>query len=491
MKPRLCTQQLGQLPNFVAIPSYDRNATSPGIVHLGVGAFHRAHQAWYTEQALNRAGGNWAIVGASLRSPDVRDRLAAQDNLYSVVAREGGNITAQVIGAIREVLLAPEEPEALLAWLVDPGIRIVTLTITEKGYCHDPSSGALLRHHPDIQRDLEHFPSAPQTAIGYLVAALSRRRRLGVGGVTLLSCDNLSHNGRVLQKVITDFASIVEPTLLPWIEEEVTFPCSMVDRIVPATAPDDLSDWAITLGVRDEAAVFTEPFSQWVVEDHFIRGAPPWQEVGALFTHDVTPFEMLKLRLLNGSHSLIAYLGYLAGYDHVHEVMADQDLARLVRQYMDSQAQPSLEIPVDFDIERYKNDLFDRFTNPALKHRCYQIAQDGSQKIPQRWLAALPALHERGMDTTLLALAVAGWIRYLQGHRDNGDIIEVDDPLAERLQQTWAQSPRVDAIFEISEVFGDLKLRYPQFVEQVAQALQQLAAHGVRRTVRQWLTLSR
>ncbi len=307
----------------MAVPGYDRAATGVGIVHLGIGAFHRAHQAWYTEQVLAGNGGAWAIVGASLRSGEIRDRLAPQDGLYTLVERDGDRTSCRVIGAVKSVLTGPEDPAALVAQLSHADIRVVTLTITEKGYFYDAGADRLRRDHPDICRDIEHFPTAPVTAVGYLAASLARRCEMSLGGVTLLSCDNLPHNGRVLKTVVTQFVAEADPSLLPWIEEHVTFPCSMVDRIVPATTAEDLDSLEKVLGCRDEAAVFTEPFSQWVIENNFARGAPPWQEAGVLLTDDVAPFETMKLRLLNGSHSLIAYLGYLAGYDFVHQVMAD------------------------------------------------------------------------------------------------------------------------------------------------------------------------
>ena len=479
MSARLSEQRLARLPEEVARPQYDRRDIDSGIVHLGVGAFHRAHQAWYTEQVLNREGGDWGIIGVSLRSAAVRDQLQPQDGLYTVVEREGEQRRCQVIGAINKVLVAPEDPQVLIEQLSHPDIKLVTLTITEKGYCYDAASGGLNAEHPDIQRDIAQFPSAPTTAIGYLVAALARRARLGGPGVTLLSCDNLSHNGHVLRKVVLDFVAKVDPGLNSWIADNVTFPCSMVDRIVPATTEEDLDALRQTLGVRDEAAVFTEPFSQWVVEDNFVRGAPDWRTAGVLFTTDVTPFETMKLRLLNGSHSLIAYLGFLAGYEYVHEVMADETFGRLVRLYMDHQAQPTLDIPAGFDIDEYKEQLCRRFANSALNHRTYQIAQDGSQKIPQRWLASVRVLQAKGMPTAILALAVAGWIRYLQGCRDDGERFEVDDPMNETLRAAAAQDDPCAGVMAITPVFGDMASTCEPFVLAVTDCYRRMTSAGI------------
>lgn len=487
MSVRLSNESLGGLSDHIVKPQYRRDAIKSGIVHLGVGAFHRAHQAWYTEQVLNREPGDWGIVGVSLRRPEARDQLQPQDGLYTVVERDGEQLRCQVVGAIKQVLVAPEDPQALIKQLAQAEIKLITLTITEKGYCYDAASGGLKLDHPDVQRDIEQFPENPTTAIGFLVASLAQRAASGRPGVTLLSCDNLSHNGRILQKVVLDFAARVDPSLPAWIKVNVSFPCSMVDRIVPATTVADLSTLQQILGVRDEAAVFTEPFSQWVVEDNFIRGAPDWQRVGVLFTDDVTPFETMKLRLLNGSHSLIAYLGFLAGYDYVHEVMADKDLERLVRLYMDAQAQPTLKIPQGFNIEEYKAQLCQRFANSALNHRTYQIAQDGSQKIPQRWLASVRTLANKGQSTMILALAVAGWIHYLEGRRDNGEAFDVDDPLAKSLRLAVQDKKPCQAVMEISSIFGDMLFTQEHFVAAVSQCYQQIKSQGVKATVQQVL----
>ncbi len=487
MSTRLSNQSLGQLSNAIIRPQYQRDTIKAGIVHLGVGAFHRAHQAWYTEQALNRKVGDWGIVGVSLRRPEVRDQLQPQDGWYTVVERDGDQHRYQLVGAIKQMLVAPEDPQALIGQLAQAEIKLITLTITEKGYLYDAASGGLKQDHPDVLRDIEQFPESPVTAIAYLVSALALRAQNDLPGVTLLSCDNLSHNGKILRKVVLDFAARVDASLPAWIKTNVSFPCSMVDRIVPATTAADLTALEQSLGVKDEAAVFTEPFSQWVVEDNFVRGAPDWQGVGVLFTDDVTPFETMKLRLLNGSHSLIAYLGFLAGYDYVHEVMADKGLVRLVRLYMDTQAQPTMNIPEGFNIEGYKDQLCQRFANSALNHRTYQIAQDGSQKIPQRWLASVRALAGKNHSTEILALAVAGWIRYLEGRRDNGEEFELDDPLAKTLRIAIADKNPCRAVMEINSIFGDMLFTQEHFSASVSQYFQQLKSQGVAATVQQVL----
>ena len=484
MTQRLNPDWLATLPDAVTLPGYDRDQRRAGIVHLGVGAFHRAHQAWYTEQVLNSQSGDWMITGASLRSPRVRDQLAPQEGLYTLVQRDGDDRHYQVIGAIKDIVVGPEAPEKLIHRLADPHTRVVTLTITEKGYCYDGDRDGLQQDNADIDADVHNFPARPVTAIGYLVAALQLRRDTDAGGVTLLSCDNLSHNGRVLKTVVEDFARRVDPALLNWIADHVTFPSSMVDRIVPASTEADLAALEEDLGLADQGAVFTEPFSQWVIEKHFARGAPDWQGAGAIYTDDVGPFEAMKLRLLNGSHSLMAYLGYLAGFEFVHEVMEEGGFRALVEAFMSTQAEPTLAVPDAFDLDDYKRQLCQRFSNRALNHRLYQIAQDGSQKIPQRWVRGAETLIASNLDTELTALAVAGWIRYLQGCRDNGETYQVDDPALPTLQSALAADDPVAAVLGIRAVFGERLPADPDFCANVRRFHGQITEQGMAQTVR-------
>ncbi|MYM62801.1 mannitol dehydrogenase family protein [Pseudomaricurvus sp. HS19] len=477
---RLHNGLLEALPAAVQLPSYDRHNLQPGIVHLGVGAFHRAHQAWYTEQLLNRSGGDWGIIGASMRSADVAQQLNPQDGLYTLIEKSEAN-RFQVIGCLQRVIVAPQEPDELVQAIASSSTRVVTLTITEKGYCHDPASGELLQNHPAIEAEVADGLATPRTAIGFLVAGLRRRREQGLPGITLLSCDNLPHNGRVLGAVVTALAARLDGDLAEWIARQVTFPCSMVDRIVPASTAADRQLAEEALGVSDEGAVSTEPFSQWVIENNFATTAPDWGSVGALLVEDVTPFEMIKLRLLNGSHSLIAYLGYVAGYDYVHEVVSNGAMLALVRAYMQS-VLPTLTVPADFDIEEYQEQLLQRFANPALQHRTAQIAMDGSQKIPQRWLQSLRQLLDSGQDSTLLALAIAGWVKFLGGQRDNRETFVVDDPLAvdlqARLEVTGGNVALVRTVMEQRQVFGDLAAQDPALLEQVTAFYTRLCNEG-------------
>ena len=305
---------------IIKFPNYKISKIKTGIVHLGLGAFHRAHQAFYTDQVLEKDGGDWAICGVSLKRPEVRDQMVPQDGLYSLVEQDASGNPIKIIGAVKEVLFAPEDPEVVLKIMASPDTKVVSLTVTEKGYCHDPASGRLNFQHPDILNDLKSS-SQPASAIGFLVQALSLRRDLGIKAFTVLSCDNLPENGKTLQKLVLEFAKWRDPDLAIWIEKEATFPCCMVDRIVPATSESDRDEISARLGVRDEAMVVTEPFSQWVIEDDFVNGRPAWENVGAEMIEDVRPFEEMKLRMLNGTHSTLAYLGYLTGWEYVSEAV--------------------------------------------------------------------------------------------------------------------------------------------------------------------------
>ena len=487
---RLHPDKLHSLPSKVNTPRYNRDLLGTGIVHLGVGAFHRAHQAYYTEKVLNEQGGDWGIVGASLRSATVRDQLQTQDGLYTLVTKAGDEQNFQVVGAIKEVVVAPEAPDMLIAHLASPTTKVVCLTITEKGYCHDPATGHLQWSHSDIQQDLLRYKTKPVSAIAYLAASLAERREKGSCGVTLISCDNLPNNGQVLERVVKDFVERVDPSLVGWIEKNVTFPCTMVDRIVPATTDEDLHLVEQELGVCDYGAVVTEPFSQWVIEDKFSQSVPDWASAGALIVEDIAPYEEMKLRLLNGSHSIIAYLGFLAGYDYVHEVMEDDDFLQLICRYMDDQITPTLNIPQGFDIEDYKHQLRERFANCSLNHKTAQIAQDGSQKIPQRWIKSVRQLYREGMNCKLLALAVAGWVRYLDSIRDTGESFSVDDPMSEKfydIKRNSADTNMVYRILSLGSVFGDLVDTCPGFVAKVDNFYHDLKLKGVKTVINEFL----
>lgn len=481
---RLGAAGLDRLPPEVARPAYDRAALPVGIVHLGLGAFHRAHQAVYTDDVLNGEPGPFGICGVSLRSPGVRDRLAPQDGLYTVAERSGGE-RLRVVGCLKQMLVGPEDPAQVVPRIARPGIAVVSLTVTEKGYCHDPASGTLDPDHPDIRHDLAE-PARPRSAIGVLVAGLEARRLAGLAPPTVVSCDNLPSNGRTLRRVALAFAALRDDRLARWIEGEVAFPGTMVDRIVPATTAQDATRIAAALGADDAAPVVCEPFRQWVIEDAFSGPRPAWERAGAELVGDVAPYEEMKLRLLNGSHSALAYLGYLAGFEHVFEVMQAPELVAFMRRMMVLEVAPTLDVPTDLDA--YQASLVERFANRALAHRTQQIAMDGSQKLPQRLLGTVRDQLRAGGPIRHLSLAVAAWMRYAAGRDEQGRPIPVADPLADRFRQVAAlagndPAPLAAGFLDLHEVFGDDLPGDARFVAAVTDALRALLERGARAAV--------
>lgn len=479
---RLGPYAFATLPATVVRPRYDRAALDVGIVHIGLGAFHRGHQAVYTDDALNRAPGDWCICGVSLRSPETRDALGPQSGLYSVAVRDAEGERLRVVGSVVEALVAPEDPAAVLSRLADPRVRVVTITVTEKGYCHSPATGTLDDGHADIRHDLDN-PAQPRSLPGFLVEALRRRRAGDTPPFTVLSCDNLPGNGEVTARIIRAYAGLLEPGLDRWIEDNVACPSSMVDRIVPATTDDDRIRISATLGYEDAAPVVTEPFTQWVFEDRFPTGRPAWEAEGAEPVADVRPYEAMKLRLLNASHSCIAYLGYLAGYQTVAETIADPAFERFVAALMDQEVTPTLRMPAGADLAGYQAALLARFANPALRHRTWQIAMDGTQKLPQRLLVTIRERLRAGQPFDRLALGVAGWMRYVRGVDETGRPIDVRDPLAKRLRELAEEAGPVagrlaPALLSVREVFGDDLPADPAFVEAVTAALDRLFDRG-------------
>jgi fructuronate reductase len=482
---RLSAAALGHLPRDIARPTYDRGATANGIVHLGVGAFQRAHQAVYTEAALAAGDPRWGVIGASLRSPAVRDALEPQDWLYTLAVRGAKGERLQVIGALKDVLVAPENPAILLRAMSDPAVAIVTLTVTEKGYCHEPAKGVLDEAHPDIVYDLA-APAMPRSVPGFIVEALYRRRELGVPAFTVLCCDNLPHNGRTVATIVTRYAALRDKQLAHYIQNEVAFPSTMVDRITPATTDDDRRAISGALGAEDAAPVVTEPFTQWVIEDRFPLGRPDWALAGAEFVIDVAPYETMKLRLLNGSHSTLAYLGYLAGYETVADTMRDENYRRLAEGVMDDAAS-TLKMPPGADVAAYKRALMKRYANPALRHRTWQICMDGSQKLPQRLLGSIRDRLAAGAPIGRLAMGVAGWMRYVTGTDEQGQPIDVRDPLASRLHTVADQAGLVaerlaPALLDVREIFGDLA-DDRRFRTTVQAALARIIAKGAKQAV--------
>ena len=422
----------GNLPVGAALPGYDRAAKRVGIVHFGLGAFTRAHQAWYTDRAMEADGGDWLIAGVSMRSAAVGEQVNPQDGLYTLAEKSGAGTRLRVVGSVASVLLASQR-DAVVALLSAASTHIVTFTVTEKGYCRGADGG--------LDRGLAERGFYP-----LLAQALAARQAAGLGGLTLLSCDNLADNGHQLRRLLGEYLA-GEAGLAAWVEAHCTFPCSMVDRIVPATTDADRAEIEARLGLRDEGVVLTEPFSQWVIEDAFAGPRPVWERHGAQIVRDVAPYEMAKLRMLNGAHSALAYLGLEAGYAYVHEAVGDPDLRAMAERLMREEAAPTVAAPEGMDLQGYASDLLERFANPALNHKLIQIAMDGSQKIPQRWLATLAA--SEGECPAILR-AMGAWLRHVRG--DNVPKWgKVDDPRAGELAQAWADA---GAAGIVKAVFG-------------------------------------
>ena len=462
------------------LPAYAREAVTQGVVHLGVGAFHRAHQAVVFDRALASGDLRWGVLGASLRSPAVRDQLMPQDGLYTLVERDGDHERHQVIGALQGVLVAPENPVALIKSLAHPDTHIVTLTVTEKGYWLHPVTGRLMVEAPEIAADIAS-PGAPRTAIGFIVAGLAARRSAGLPPFTAISCDNLPQNGRRLSQAVIEFASAQDLGLARWIEQYGAFPSTMVDRIVPATRTEDVAALHAICGVEDQAMVKTEPFLQWIIEDRFCGPRPDFPAFGATLVKDVDPWEVAKLRLLNGAHSSLAYLGGLAGLEFVHEATARPEYRRFIECLWD-ESQTTLPLGSELDIPTYRKALMTRFSNSALQHSLRQIAMDGSQKLPQRLLAPVAARLEQGQSIDALVLAIAAWMRWQDGRDDHDVGFAINDPLASQIASRLAgradYADKAAALLSIEEVFAPSLTDHPVFREKLMAAYARLSDDG-------------
>lgn len=433
---RLASEKLGRISGPVQLPEYDRDAQASGIVHIGIGAFHRGHQAWYADACLNAGEHGWMITGVSMRSASMAERLAPQSGLYTLTERTGASSNIRVIGAVRDVLVAQSDRARVINRLASPDTQIVTFTVTEKGYCR-AADGSL-------DRDLAGSGFYP-----LLSEAMRRRKQAGAGGLTLLSCDNLASNGKQLGGLMRAWLESEAPEVVDWFAAHCTTPDSMVDRIVPATTEADLAELEVAIGQRDEGAVFTEPFSQWVIEDHFAGPRPRWEDHGAQIVPDVAPYETAKLRMLNGAHSLLAYCGLRAGYTFVHEAVGDAHLRALASRLMREAAAPTIRAGAGQNLDAYADALLARFDNAALNHRLMQIAMDGSQKIPQRWLETLAAHQAKGATCPPILEGLAAWVAHLRGA--NGP---VDDPRADALAQAAVSADPVAALFGQGGLFA-------------------------------------
>jgi fructuronate reductase len=463
----------------------------PGIVHLGPGAFFRAFNAVFTHEAMAAQGGDWGIIAVSLKSPTARDQLGPQGGAYTSVTLAPEGKTHRVIGAIVDVLVAPENPSAVIAALADPAVKIVSLTITEKGYGYDPATGGLDRGHADVAHDLDAI-TAPRSAVGFITAALEQRRTSGAGPLTVLSCDNLPSNGAVTRAVVSEFAQAAGlDDLVQWIATEITFPSTMVDRITPATTEADIAALEQAQGYQDPAMVAHEPFRQWVIEDRFAAGRPAWEDAGAQFVQSVEAHELMKLRCLNGTHSTLAYLGYLAGHETISNCVGDPVFAALCEALWRDEILPTLPQPEGEDLPGYTAALLERYRNPAIRHRTWQIAMDGSQKLPQRLLGTIRDALDAGQVPEGLCLAVAGWMRYVGGVDESGAEIDVRDPMAKALRaasdKMSAPEAKAGQLLAIDSVFERTLARDVRFRQAVTQAYIRLHEQGARAAVQAYL----
>ena len=483
---------ISTLPGAVETPAYTPDNHGIGIVHLGLGAFHRAHQAFYTDCALAASGGDWKILGVSLRSTAIPEAVNAQNGLYTVITRDANENQVRVIASIDHAICAKQAPSTLLQEMASPGVRIVSLTVTENGYGIHREHGGVDLDNPQVQHDLNH-PETPGGVLGFLVGALDIRRKAGLDAFTILCCDNLPDNGTFVKNGVLDFATRVNPELAQWIEDTVAFPSTMVDRITPASSESTRSLSEKATGFIDELAIETEPFHQWVIEDHFSNGRPDWAAAGAIFTDNVAPFEEMKLRMLNGTHSMLAYAGFLSGQRYVRDVMQNNTLSTLVSRHM--QAAALTLSPIDgVDYDDYQAKLLARFSNPCIAHETRQIASDGSQKLPQRIfepaLAVAQAATEARIDTDTnlraFALATGVWMHYCRGVNDDGVAHVINDPIAHVLQTAALMNTVDEAIAAFNAIPGLVPPALQskqQWITQLSSVLSSLRKIGVKETL--------
>ncbi|MDF2824008.1 MAG: mannitol-phosphate/altronate dehydrogenase [Mycobacterium sp.] len=454
----------------VAKPTYDRDGITVGIVHFGVGGFHRAHQAAYLDQLLQQGQAReWGICGVGVLPNDrrMKDALDAQDGLYTLIlVNPDGSRDVRVIGSIVDYRYAPDDPEAVIELLAAPSTRIVSLTITEGGY------------------QLPAQTSVDDGSVFSLVtAALERRRARNITSFTVVSCDNIQGNGEVARETFAEYADRHHPGLSAWMAEHTTFPNSMVDRITPVTTPDVITSLAETDGIEDQWPVVAEPFTSWALEDHFVDGRPPYEEVGVLMVDDVTPYELMKLRLLNAGHQGLCYFAYLSGYRLVHDAAADPLIADFLMDYWDSEATPTLQPVPGIDLPAFKRTAIERFANPGVRDTIARLCADSSDRIPKWLVPVIRTNLETDGPIRLSAAIVASWARYAEGVDEQGEPIEVVDQLAEQLiPVARAQRENPLAFIENEALFGDLA-QQPRFVEAYRWALDSLHQHGARATL--------
>ena len=484
---RLANATLTDIASVMPVPTYDRDSLRIGIVHFGVGGFHRSHQAMYLDRLMSEGKAlDWAICGVGILPNDarMRDALHTQDGLYTLVLRHpDGSEEVRVIGSIADYLFAPDDPQAVIDRLADPGVRIVSLTVTEGGYAVDTATGAFDTALPAIAHDLTG-DNLPQSVFGLVVAGLAKRREAGIPPFTVMSCDNIQGNGDIARIAFTSFARATDPHLADWIEREVAFPSAMVDRITPATTDADRSHVSAAYGIEDAWPVVAEPFVQWVLEDHFPAGRPPYESVGVQMVDDVIPYELMKLRLLNATHQAMAYPGLLAGYRYAHEVCQDEDYVQFLRDYMALEGAPTLAPVPGIDLDDYQDQLIERFASPAIRDTLQRLAFDGSERISKFLLPVVRDRLEADGDISRAALVIAAWAYHLAGVDERGQEIVVEDQRAERLQAAVAtENEDPLALISQEDVFGNLA-QDERFVDAYQRARVSIREHGAVGAIR-------
>ena len=481
------------LGNRVAMPGYNPAELGCGIVHIGIGNFHRAHQAVYVDEILRRSGGNWRITAVSLRSPDMRDRMQSQNCLYTLCERSADSEAMRVVGAVAKVLVAPENPIVVIDALAAESTSVVTVTVTEKGYCLKPGGRELDLSHPDIVHDVLH-PAAPKTLVGFLLAACRQRRERGMSGFNVLSCDNLPSNGALLRDCLLTVARLQDSSLAAWMAQKVGFCSTMVDCMVPATSDAIAGVIQNRAGYGDTACLLSENFRQWVIEDNFVAPTPDWRSAGASVVADVAPYERMKLRLLNGSHSALAFLGALRGYTYIHEAAADTDIRSFILALMHREIQPTLDTLPEVELSGYCANLLTRFCNPSLPYTCQQVASDSSQKLPQRILEPILERFHRRKQSPLLSAVIAAWLAYIFLGSFSVDRFPLNDtgaqPLVEMLkrqkeQKNFPTRDHARALLTHAGIVPAVLLRSEPFVTVVWEWLARMIEGGVEAMVRE------
>lgn len=475
------------------LPNYNRSQLKIGILHIGIGAFHRAHQVYYVDKLLNsndKDALNWGYISGTIRSnKKLIDNLSLNDCMYTLSTNDENGTSNKIIGALKEVYFAGNgQSQRLIDEISSKEIKIITYTVTEKGYYVDLSTQKLNLENPDIIYDLKNF-NVPKTAIGITVAGLYKRWQENGQPITLLSCDNMPNNGKILKQTILDFSNKIDKNLASWIKNNCSFPSSMVDRIVPAATDQTIENIANMIGQQDLSTVATEEFSQWVIEDTFANGRPTLEKIGVEFVKDIEPFEKLKLTMLNGSHSLIAYLGTYAGFKTVDEVIAKSEFYNFIKKYMLEVAAPLVDgLPENVSTLEYANKLLLRFANPYLKHKTEQIAMDGSKKIPQRWLGTLEKLIENGHNFDVIVIGLAGWILFNSGKNEIAESIEISDPLQDKYIQIYQNNSTIEKIVNefigLEEIFSKELSNNKILVEKVIYYTKEISSKGVLQVIK-------